>query len=80
MGILNFGHSQILTMLTVNHNWNARIVSYPWVICRVGMLYVYDLFFMSWLPDRRKVAIAFIDGVVFYGNRGVDISVKLLDI
>lgn len=44
------------------------------------MLDIDDFFLVGPVADGRKVAVAFVDGVIFGGDGRVDIAIKLLDV
>lgn len=44
------------------------------------MLDIDDIFFIGSVSDGGEVTIAFIDGIVFRGDRWVDVPVELFDV
>lgn len=81
MGVLDLSHDQVSAFLAVYHDWKPCIVCLCWIIVGVGLIYVYWLFFSRHMSsDRRKVAVALVDGVRFRGKRWVNIALKGVDV
>ena len=78
MCVLNLSHCQRIALVTVHHDWYSGVVCNSGVVGRIGVFYVDDFFFVGGLSDGGKMAITFVDGIVFDGDGRIDIFVELL--
>jgi hypothetical protein len=78
MSVFYFSHTQSIALVAVHHHWYFGVICESGIVSRISILYVYYLFFVCGLSDRRKVAVAFVDGIVFDWDGRVDIFIELL--
>jgi hypothetical protein len=81
MYILYLSHSQILTLIAVDHHRKPRIVGVPGIVVRIRLIHI-DRLQLSLRVSRegRELTVAFVDGVGFGDEGRIDVFIKGIDI